>query len=226
LAVDRQTLIDVVQNGHAVPTYGPLSPAVRGYWPGAEYVGYHYDLDRAKELMQEAGYTYSADGMLEKNGEPFKVVMKVPVTSIKDGEVLQRKFTDLGVDLELEQQDFGTMVTDLNQGNFELAVNGFTWPDSGLLFGMFHTNMIGVFNQGWVSDPVLDEMLVAMRYGADAEASEALAYDVQKYIIEQAYIVPLYTPKNYSVLSNRVKDANYSPHNFLTLFDAYIEETE
>jgi ABC-type transport system substrate-binding protein len=51
----------VVGYGQGEVAYGPISPAVRGYWPGVEKIGYAYNPDKAKALFKEAGYTPVSD---------------------------------------------------------------------------------------------------------------------------------------------------------------------
>ena len=46
----------------------------------------------------------------------------------------------------------------------------------------------------------------------------------QEYIVEQAYVVFLYVPKNFYVLTNKIKGAVFSPKtNSIYLGDAYFE---
>ena len=67
-AMDRETIVDVGQGwaGHSRPCRcsGPVAPAYDESLEGT----YEYDLDKAKELMAEAGYadgfTHDAAGLL------------------------------------------------------------------------------------------------------------------------------------------------------------------
>ncbi len=108
-------------------------------------------------------------------------------------------------------------------GDFELLLNGFGWPDSGLMWGMFHSALIGVFNNGRISDPYLDQVLGDMRNAPNAEINQELADEAQRYIVEQAFIVPLYTPEYFSLLSKRLQGAFFSEHTGFEFLDAYIE---
>ena len=227
LALDREALIKVVLLGQAIPQYGPISPSVQGYWPGVEYIGYNYDPDKARALLTEAGYVQGSDGVWEKDGQPLAVVLKVPSDSpghVKLAPVLQQQLKELGVDVELELVEFGVLDPLYSQGAYDFGLINYTYSNSGLLYAMYHSRMVGSLNSSQVSNPELDKILETMGFTTDPEVNQKAADEAQRFIVEQAYIIPLYTPKIPYVMNNRVKDAVFSPiTGMLDLFDAYIE---
>jgi peptide/nickel transport system substrate-binding protein len=79
--------------------------------------GYTYDLDRAKSLMAEAGWTPGPDGILVKDGQRFAVDMMSPNGRyIKDKEIAQAIQQDLqriGVQVELKVLDWSLYAGDI-----------------------------------------------------------------------------------------------------------------
>ena len=65
LAIDRQEMIDHVLNGHGTIAY---SVCDKMPWYNEEAVS-EYNLEEAKKLMEEAGWTEGKDGIREKDGE-------------------------------------------------------------------------------------------------------------------------------------------------------------
>jgi peptide/nickel transport system substrate-binding protein len=224
LAVDKDALIKVAAQGHAVPKYGPISHTVIGYWPGVEEIGYKFDLARAKALMEEAGYTLGGDSIYEKNGEPFKVRMKFLGENVKVAEMLKEQYRALGVDVELEQGEFGVVYDQVTQGDYEFALFGYTWREGDVLWIIYHSQQIGILNLNQVNDPELDALLDASRTELDVEKRIELLGRAQERIVEQAYMLPLYTPFTFYALNNRVKGAEWSEiTETLYVHDAYIE---
>jgi peptide/nickel transport system substrate-binding protein len=78
---------------------------------------YSYDLDKAKALMTEAGWKPGADGVLEKDGQKFSVVMDSPSGRyIKDKELAQAVQQDLqrlGVQVDLRVLDWSVYAGDM-----------------------------------------------------------------------------------------------------------------
>jgi peptide/nickel transport system substrate-binding protein len=227
LAVNKDALIKVVALGHAIPQYGPISQSVQGYWEGVEYIGYDYDPDKAKALLEEAGYSLGGDGVWEKDGQRLSLLLKVPsdsATHTKVAPIVQENFKDIGVELELELQEFGVLDAQFSKGDYELGILNWTYSNSGLMYAMFHSSMIGALNPTYVNNPELDEILSTMGFTTDAEVSQNAAAEAQRFIVEQAYLIPTYTAEIPRALNKRVKGARFSPiGGVMELYDAYIE---
>ena len=60
-------LAESIYFGHAAATYGPIAPNYKWYEPGVEQFN-QFDLDKAKSLLEEAGWTEGSGGIREKAG--------------------------------------------------------------------------------------------------------------------------------------------------------------
>lgn len=230
LAVDREALIKAVALGQAVAQWGPISPSVPGYWSGVEKIGYGLDLEKAAALLNEAGYSLGASGLLEKDGEPFRVsIIAVPIDpeSVKVAQVLKEQFKALGVDLEIKQLDPGIAWEAIITGDYELTMMGVTWGEADVLWMLMHSNMLGALNFLQTNDPELDRLLDATRETVDPMKRQEACNVAQQYIVEQAYVVPLYAGKEFCAASARLQ-GKYYLHATLSadiwLDDAYVGE--
>jgi len=230
LAVDKQALIKTLMFGGAVEQPGPCSKTMVGCWSATQMdVGYGFDLEHAKKLMMEAGYTVGANGMLEKDGQPFKVTLLHGGNSGL-AEVLQQQYKALGVDLTIQSGETAAQFDQLRTGEYQMAITGLSYPTTDQEVTQFSSEF-GSNNFGFYNDPLLDELamgiIVTMDPAENAKAQQAL----EQYIIDQAYIVPLYAPIQYIVISNRVKGIVFSEKVSIAagltqvyLDDAWIEE--
>jgi peptide/nickel transport system substrate-binding protein len=226
-ATNRQAIIDVVvPNSGAVIQNGPLSSSQEGYWPGIEQLGYSYDLDKAKQLMQDAGYTYNADGMLEKDGQPlsFDLITIVGFDVFnKPAEIIQSQWKELGVDVKLMQLDPGVAVTNINSGDYISSMMGVTYSNSEMLILLFHSKNIGAMNMSQLNDPELDAILDKMVTTTNREEHLQASQDAQKRIVEQAYVIPLFSQAIPDIISSRIKGYEDSFYNGFRLWNAYIQ---
>jgi peptide/nickel transport system substrate-binding protein len=83
---------------------------------------YPYDLDKAKSLMADAGWTPGPDGVLQKDGQKFALVMDSPSGRyIKDKEIaqaIQQDLQKLGAQIDLRVLDWSVYAGDmLNKRN-------------------------------------------------------------------------------------------------------------
>ncbi|MFJ4479142.1 ABC transporter substrate-binding protein [Streptomyces xanthochromogenes] len=65
LAVDREAMVDRILEGAGKPAYGPVPTGSEWFAAGTERA---HDLDRAKRLLDDAGWKPGADGIREKDG--------------------------------------------------------------------------------------------------------------------------------------------------------------
>lgn len=229
LAFNRDAFIQVLVQGRGYPQYGPLTPSQIGYWEGVEGIGYGYDLEQAKALMEEAGFTYGDDGMLiTPEGEPFELtVYTIPIEIwVKTTEIAAEQLKQLGVSATIQQDDPGVLIGQvLIPGDHQFSIMGTTGIEADLMYYMFHSSNIGSSNFFHNVDPELDAVLDKTRTETDPVARQEAVNQAQQMIIEKAIMVPLYVPINYYAINTRVKGYTYSTKlNALYLQDAYIEE--
>ncbi len=187
-AVDRDAFIQVLTQGKATYLYGPLTPSQIGYWDGVEKIGYKFELDKAKALMQEAGYTYDANNMLlTPDGQPLKLTVDtLPVESwVKAAEVLSEQLKALGVQTEIAQKEPGILIQDVANGNYTMSAMGISSLDGDMLFTMFHSSNIGANNMSQYSEPELDAILERTRKALSEEERTQAFIEAQTYIVEK-----------------------------------------
>jgi peptide/nickel transport system substrate-binding protein len=115
-------------------------------------------------------------------------------------------------------------------GDFDFCVWGLGHGDADLLWVMFHSSQAGApcCNMGRIQDPELDQVLDETRTATTPEQREAALHEVQRIIVEQAYVVPLYQGMTYYVVNERVNNvimSKYGDARFrLQWFDAYIDK--
>jgi peptide/nickel transport system substrate-binding protein len=227
LAIDREAMLTTTTQGNAVPLYGPLSSNQIGYWNGVEQIGYGFDLARAKQLMMDAGYTYDANDMLlTPDGQPFALTLyTTPIDEswIKVAEIAQSQYKQLGVDITLSQLDPGVLIGQVISGDYNITVFGVTALEADVLWSMFHSSQAGAFNTAFTNDPDLDALLAQTRTTTDPAARQEVIDQVQKMIVEKAYIVPVYSSKIFYVINSQVTGATWTIYDILNLADVSFQ---
>ncbi len=112
--IDREALIRDLFLGQAKPASSVLPTNQWAYEPGV--TTYNYDVEKAKQLLDEAGKKQTGD-------QPrFKLTLKTSPLSIskKVGEVLQEQMRRIGIDLTLQSLENQKLTQDIIEGNFQL----------------------------------------------------------------------------------------------------------
>ncbi|MCY4009826.1 MAG: ABC transporter substrate-binding protein [Anaerolineaceae bacterium] len=203
-ALDRQLLVDVILEGHGRPQYGPISSTIGGYWEGVEEIGYHYDPERARELLAEAGF---ADGLeLE-----FKCLTPTFNTLC---EVIQQLFGDVGITANIVLVDASVVFGDALAGNYDVMTLGYGASESDILYRWFHTSRMGALNPSRAADSELDRILDNTR--KDIANRDMWVNEAQRHLVEQAYVAPIYRSVNFVAVNNRVQGYLENPANLAT----------
>jgi peptide/nickel transport system substrate-binding protein len=227
LALDRNAIVKVSLLGNGVVTKGPVGPAEIGYWPGVEDYGPNFDLAAAKQLMQDAGYTYDANGMLQKDGKPFKVtVLTESIDRTRSfAQIAQQMWKALGVDITLEEMDFQTEYARVTKSDFTIGTFGIQWTEADIMYILYRSGQLG--QSSWMRNPIdpkLDSLLDLTRTEIDPAKRQEAVDAAEKYIVDNAYEIWLYSFTQFNVVNNRVKGLQYNP--YFTVYvvpDAYIQ---
>ena len=152
-------------------------------------VGYDYDPEQAKALLEELGYT--ADNPLE-----VKLLTWVGGNREKMVQVFQNQLAQVGIKADIETMDIGTLNARVKQENEKdsgvstFDMMGWAWYDPDILYALWHSP--GAYS-GY-QNPELDAMLEKTRTIVDADERLQAVQEVQTYLLKNAVMVPLYTP--------------------------------
>lgn len=188
--VNRAEILDTIYAGVGQLANGPIPP---GMWAFTEDLpSYDYDPEAARALLDEAGWVLGADGKRTKDGQPLSIVVR---THSEDPdrrqvvEVLQAVLAAEGVDATTNIVDWPTFFSDVQAGNYQMAVVG--WlnlnnPDAAF-FRQFTDG--GAANYGKCVDPELDKLIKDARATLDQDAAKELYTQAATKVVENAFYI-------------------------------------
>lgn len=116
-AVDKQRILDLTSDGHGTPIGSSMFPAFGKYYMPELADYYTKDLDKAKELLKEAGYE---DG--------FSFTIKAPsnyTQHVEAAQVIVEELKEINVTAQIELIEWETWLSDVYSGrDFEATVVG------------------------------------------------------------------------------------------------------
>ena len=187
-AVDKQSIIDAFYSGLAKTAKNPLPDSVEGY--NDEIQDYEFDLDKAKALLEEAGYP---DGF-----EMELWAMPVPRPYIPEGmkiaEAIQANFEKIGVKAEIKTVDWATYLDKAADGEFPAYMLGWTGdngdPDN-FIYTLLDKDSIGSNNYSYYANDELHDILIEAQTIVDQGKRNELYKKAQEIIHEDAPWIPL-----------------------------------
>ena len=223
-AIDRRAIIEHLLGGLAVPATGVLSSSHWAYEPEVET--YAYDPQRARRLLDEAGYE-DPDG--PGPAKRFTLTYKTSQNELRRriGEAIQSLLGEVGIDVRIRSYEWGTFFSDIRKGNFQIY--SLTWvgiTDPDICYYLFHSRSIPPdgANRGGYRNPEVDRLLERGRLLQGREERRGVYGQVQKILARDLPYVSLWNEVNVAVMDRRLRGFVLQPDgNFLSLKDAWIE---
>ncbi len=201
-------------NDLAVPAAGPIPPGVAGYEPDLMAAGIHYDLERAKQLLAEAGYPGGVD---PATGRPLELAFdQAGNTSMhrQQGEMTAADWGKLGIEVKVNLNNGPRFYQKLRQGEmqtFRLSWIG-DYPDAENFLQLFYGKNAGGCNRVFFQDPEFDRMFEDVLPMADCPERTARYAAMARYLVGRAPWIFESQPISFQL--RHVWLENYVPHDF------------
>lgn len=205
-ALDKDKLVEFSKLGAAYPgtTIIPVSQPEWHYQvPESDLRS--YDPDKAKELLEEAGYTdLDGDGIREnKDGE--KLNFRFAILSsydhyVKSSQLMKTMFKEVGINVEIETMDEGVLIDLMYGGNadFDLFIWGWTSTrDPSYILSVMLTEEINNMSDCFYSNKAFDELYKKQLMTVDLKERKSIVNEMQKILYEDAPYIIMYYNKSY-----------------------------
>ena len=218
-AYDYNAAVETILHGTGKQMRGPLPSSLWGWDPDAPM--YTMNLEKAKQLMAEAGYPNGVERTLvytyPSGDEPKRMA----------GEVLKVSLAKIGINVELKGLVWAEQAAEAK--NPETAPDFFSlywWPDYAdpidYLYAMFHTSMQGEVGYNWMyySNPEVDTILDRATVTPDVSERTEMYKELQRVLVEDAPSLYVFELPYTMGMRNWVKGFVYNPL-FIGTFNLY-----
>ena len=163
-----------------------------------------FDEAKARQLLDEAGWRPGANGLRQKNGQDFVLSTYESLPQPQNKETLQlvaQQWARLGIKLNVLAGDSGSRTVDTLDPDKTGVLPGMVGradPDV-IKSNYYPSNRNVLLQKGGVSQKVksfeddkLNRLFDAIAAETDANRRLALTGEVQNYLIDQAYVIPIF----------------------------------
>ena len=226
-AIDRNFFAKVIMMGLVTPSATPITPFSPFYTKDVNM--YDVNLEKAKKLLDEAGYPVKADGTR------FTVTVDYapgsPTTKMM-AEYLKPQLAKVGIDAKIRiSPDFGTWAERVSNYNFDITTdNVFNWGDP--VIGVHRTyssaNIVkGVpfSNTQQYRNPKVDAIMEQAASEVDNEKRTKLYKEFQQIVMNDVPIYFMTTTAYHTIYNKRVGNVPASIWGFLAPYmDVYLKK--
>lgn len=212
-AVDKEAIIDGLLQGTGELANSPIPPNVWGHNPNVK--NYPYDVEKAKELLAEAGYPdgFEVDYWVPESGSGMqqpqvmaaaiqadlqKIGVKLNIQTFEWGTYLDKVFVPLE-ESDMDMHQMSWIGDNGDPDNFlYILLSGEQWPTKG-------------FNDSYYNNEEVNELLNKARVTSDKAERTAMYEKVQEIFMEEAPWIVLDYEKQIVLAAPNLKNFTLHP---------------
>lgn len=202
--IDRQAYVDIAREGASEAVWNVtglgelLSDEII---PEYQDQNYEVDIDKAKQILTDAGYTWKSEKLIDPDGEPVSFSISVPAGwsdwNTEQALIAEELDAALGIEVKVDQPDWGGWDAARQEGTFQAIIH---WlEDTGNSYGLYTSTMDpkwivdgkAQFNFGRFDDPTVTQALNTYANASSDEERQAANAVMQKAFAENVPAIPL-----------------------------------
>lgn len=229
LAIDRQSLVKGVLLGQGVAAFGPYKPGTWAYHPGLEPVA--QDMEKARALLAEAGFTPGTNGLLQKDGIDFVFTILTNQGNeqrILTATLIQSQLAKLGIRAEIRTVEWAAFIREfVHKGRFDAVILAWTITQDPDIFQIWHSSQAheGGLNFTGYQNPEVDKILEEARSAPDKSLRQRLYWRLQEVLAAEQPYCFLFVPYALPVVQSRFKGIEPAAAGIMYNFEEwYIEK--
>jgi peptide/nickel transport system substrate-binding protein len=167
-----------------------------------------YDVAKANQLLDQAGWAKGSDGIRAKNGVKFAITFASTVNPIREKEeqVMKQSFQQAGIQMDIQNADSGVFFGQPDNPDadarflhdLEMYTSSPTVPDAGDWFRNWTTSQIAQKSNNWslpnytrFSDPQYDALVDQLAKELTPEKRAQLQIQANDYIVNHWVEIPI-----------------------------------
>lgn len=188
LAIDREGMAENLLQGTVDPAYDVQAPANEAYVERTD--AYERDLDRARELLEEAGLEDGFSTSLMTSVDGSGQIIPAPMA-----EAIQQDLAEIDIDVEIETMEWISYLGRWGEGAGDVGMMQMSWgmDTPYWLYIVASSDMIAPEgpNVGYYSNPELDEVMQDAIVATDEDEAAEHWQQANEIVSEDAALAPI-----------------------------------
>lgn len=200
LAINKQDLVDIVWQGLAKPGNSIIAPVLGGgFWYNPNLIDPAFDLERANQLLEEAGYVKGADGVRAKGAVRLEMRLQFDAAwpeYARVADLLAGWFSQIGLRVNPEPMQAESLVAaTTGVGDYDLVIWG--WgadPDPDFMLSTMTTDQFvaGGWSDSGYHNPEYDQLYLDQQLALDPAERQKIIWQMQELIFRDKPYIVLY----------------------------------
>ncbi|MFD1929655.1 ABC transporter substrate-binding protein [Sporosarcina siberiensis] len=181
-ATDRSQIVKGILKGYGTEAYSPLQ---KHAYKNKNIEMFEYNIEKAKELLDNADWKEGKDGFRYKDGEKLAFTITAPVSDsvrVNLANYAAEGFKEIGADVKVDALDWGSIT--IEEADAFMVGWGSPYDADHHTYILFNTDESSLtstgYNFGGYSNPKIDALLEQGRLSTDVEERKAIYMEFQK----------------------------------------------
>jgi peptide/nickel transport system substrate-binding protein len=219
-AMNKQDLVDIVLQGQGRPGYSIIPPTLGGgFWQNPNINDVPYDLEKANQILEDAGYKLGADGVRAKGNTRLEFRLQYPSdsdTAPRVADLLTGWFKEAGIKTTPESTDPDSLTAACcPTADYDLILWGWgSDPDPDFMLSVLTSEQFvdGGWSDSGYSNPKYDELYQQQQIATDPNERQKIVWQMQEMAFnDRPYIVYWYPDTLQAYRSDRFMNFLESP---------------
>ncbi len=208
--INRQEIISKLLKGQGEMITGPFY--IKGPQNDPDIRPWPYDLDRSKELLDEAGWVDSnSDGLRDKDGVAFRFKFMYSSASAlyeRLAKLLKDEAAKVGIEMIADPYEWSVLMPRLSDRKFEAMVMGWGGDIIEDNYQIFHSSQKGKRGSNYVGfdNAEADRLLEKIRRTMDEQERNKLCHELHRILHEEQPYTFLFARPTFRLVDKRFKN--------------------
>jgi peptide/nickel transport system substrate-binding protein len=229
MAIDKKSIADKVLQGRVPVADNFVSQLSWAYNPNV--AKWDYNVDRARQTLEDAGWKVAQDGIREKDGQRLSFQCSTysgDVLRERVQQVIQGQVREIGVELKTQNYPAATFFEQVNDGKYDIKIHRWIFPADPSYTTLYAADRMppkGLNNMFW-SNPEVTQVLGESDSEIDQSKRKGQLFRAQEIIAQELPIIPLFYRPNVIATTTRLKNVRMNPTNdgdMWAIRDWYLE---
>lgn len=182
-AIDREMICAAGEFGLCTPIEGPTAPGSPWYF---DYAPYGRDLEKARQLLAEAGFANGFDVEL--------MPTSTYENTVRQAQVVQQNLAEVGIRATINAPEWAQWLELEGSGNYDVYLCGWIGLTDADLYYYLQHRTGEVFNFTGYSNPEFDQLVEEGRSITDFDQRFEIYQKANKILVDDAPYIYFYSP--------------------------------
>lgn len=200
-AINKQDLVDIVLQGLGKPGHSIIPPTLGGgFWQNPNITDVPFDMDKANQVLEDAGYVKGSDGVRAKGDSRLEFRLQYPSdsdTAPRVADLLTGWFKEAGIKTTPESVDPDSLTAACcPAADYDLILWGWgSDPDPDFMLSVLTSDQFvdGGWSDSGYSNPDYDALYLKQQETTDRNERQKIVWQMQEMVFnDRPYIVYWY----------------------------------